>query len=407
MENQLTNERTALHGLRILDFTHALAGPYCTLILSEYGAEVYKVESPSGGDIARGWGPPFQGGESSFFLGHNRGKYGVSIDLKRPEGIALCLRLIEKMDVLVENFRPGTMERLGLGYEAARAVNPRLIYCSISGYGQSGPSSEEPAMDLILQATTGLISLTGTEAGEQVRTGYSIADVTAGMFSVIGILTALQYRERTGLGQFVDVSMFDAMISSMSSTFMYFLGSGIEPRPMGTSFATIVPYRCFAASDRNFALAIGSDKLWVTLCEAIERPDLAAHPDYATNARRVANRHVLEPMLADLFRQRPVADWVEKMGALGIPIAPVRTLSEVFHDPQAAARELFPTVEHPRAGQHTVTGAPVKLSSSPGQHRIAAPLIGQHTRDAMRELLHFEEAELDALLADGILHVPA
>ena len=213
----------ALQGIRVLDFSHALAGPYCTLILAEYGAEVYKLESPTGGDMGRSWGPPFVNGESAYFLGLNRGKQGISIDLKRPEGIALCRQLIPQMDVLLENFRPGTMSRLGLGYETLRGINPRLIYCSISGYGQTGPAREEAAMDLILQASSGLISMTGTATGERVRSGYSVADITAGMFAVIGILTALQHRARSGEGQYVDVSMFDAMISAMCSNWSTFL----------------------------------------------------------------------------------------------------------------------------------------------------------------------------------------
>lgn len=404
METGTGDTQTALGGLRVLDFSHALAGPYCTLILAEYGAEVYKVESPSGGDMARGWGPPFLGGEAGFFLGLNRGKHGVSIDLKRREGVELCLRLIAEMDVLIENFRPGTMERLGLGYEAARQANPRLIYCSISGYGQNGPSRDEAAMDLILQASTGLISATGTDSGEQVRSGYSVADITAGMFSAIGILTALQYRQRTGLGQYVDVSMFDTLISAMCSNWSYFLGSGVEPRPMGTSFATIVPYRCFAASDRSLAIAIGSEKLWTALCEVLERPDLEDHPDFATNPLRVTHRHTLEPLLEEIFRQRPAGEWITRLRARGIPCSLVRTFTEVLHDPQSAARQLFPTLDHPRAGTHTVTGSPVKFSLTPGNQQSPAPLPGQHTRETLRHLLKLDDQQLDNLFASGVLH---
>ena len=222
-----------LDGLRVLDFSHALAGPYCTLILSEYGATVYKLESRDGGDMGRGWGPPYYGDQSSFFMGLNRGKYGISVDLKQPEGVELCLRMLESMDVLVENFRPGTMERLGLGFEAVHARNPRLIYCSISGYGQDGPSRDEAAMDLIVQCSSGLLSITGNEGGDPVRCGYSVADVSAGMFAIIGILMALQSRAKTGQGQLIDVSMFDGMISGMSSCFMIYLGSNVCPRADG------------------------------------------------------------------------------------------------------------------------------------------------------------------------------
>ncbi len=401
-----TDTPAALNGLRILDFSHALAGPYCTLILAEYGAEVYKVESPAGGDMGRGWGPPFIGGESAYFLGLNRGKLGVSIDLKRPEGIEICRQLIATADVLVENFRRGTMERLGLGYEKAREINPRLIYCSISGYGQNGPAADEAAMDLILQASTGLISTTGTTDGERVRSGYSVADVTAGLFATIGILTAIHHRTQTGLGQFVDVSMYDSLISAMSSNFATFLGSMIDPRPMGTSFLTIVPYRCYAASDRSLAIAAGSERLWQALCDALDRSDLAHHPDYLTNSKRVENRQSLDTLLEEIFRQRPAAVWIERLNAAGIPCALVRTFTEVLHDPQSAARELFPTLDHPHAGQHRVTGAPVKFSLSPGRHCLAAPLLGQQTRRVLKDLLQLEDPQLELLFASGVLHEP-
>src|SRR5581483_1689372 len=230
------------------------------------------------------WGPPFANGEAHFFLGLNRGKRGICIDLKTPEGIDLSLRMIDRMDVLVENFRPGAMDRLGLGYEAMHSRNPRLIYCSISGYGQYGPSRDEAAMDLVVQSSSGLLSITGTGEGESVRCGYGVTDVTAGQFAVIGILLALRARETTGMGQFVDVSMLDSMISTMSSNYASYLGSGEIPKPMGTAFPTVVPYRVFQTEDRAVAIAVGSEKLWSAFCRVIERPDLDRSPDYASNA---------------------------------------------------------------------------------------------------------------------------
>ncbi len=395
---------SALTKLRVLDFSHALAGPYCTLVLADYGATIYKLESPQGGDMGRGWGPPFTGDQASFFVGLNRGKYGLSIDLKRREGIDLCLRLLEKMDVLIENFRPGTMDRLGLGYDAVHARNPRLVYCSISGYGQGGPSRDEAAMDLIVQASSGLVSITGTEAGEQVRSGYSVADVTAGMFATIGILIALRSRDQTGQGQFVDVAMFDTLISAMSSNFMSYLGSGQEPRPLGTAFSTIVPYRVFSAQDRSLAIAVGSEKLWSSFCNVIGRADLESHSDYATNALRVENREVLERIIADIFAQRSAAEWIEKLRAVGIPCSLVRTLPEVVEDPQAAFRQMFPHLDHPTAGSHTVTGTPVKLSLTPGRPTMAAPLLGQHTRYVLADLLGLDDGATDELVAQGIVY---
>ncbi len=397
---------TALDGIRVLDFTHALAGPYCTLLLSDYGATVYKLESPDGGDIGRGWGPPFRAGHALYFLGLNRGKYGISINLKRPEGVKICLDLIDRMDVLIENFRPGTMDRLGLGYETVRTRNPRLIYCSITGYGQKGPMREEPAMDLIVQASSGLISVTGTETGDPVRCGYSVADVSSGMMATIGILIALRARERTGKGQFVDVAMLDSMISAMTSNYMTCLGTENVPRPLGTAFSTIVPYQTFSAQDRSIAIAVGSEKLWATFCSVIGRPDLETHPDYATNADRVRNRGVLVPMLADIFRRRPAGEWIRKFHSAGLPCSPVRTLPEVAEDEQANLREMFPVIEHPTAGSYKATGSPVKLSGTPARAASAAPLLGQHTRQVLACVLGLSDGTIDHLADSGIILEP-
>jgi len=388
----------ALAGIRVLDFSHALAGPYCTLLLADYGASVYKLEGPGGGDMGRGWGPPFTADYSSFFLGLNRGKKGIAIDLKKPEGLDLCLRLVNRMDVLIENFRPGTMDRLGLGYRAMAARNPRLVYCSISGYGQQGPSRDAPAMDLIVECSSGFLSITGTEAGETVRAGYAVADVNAGMFAVIGILMALRAREQTGRGQYVDVAMLDSMISAMSSNYATFLGSGKVPRPMGNAFLTVVPYACFAATDGTFSIAVGSEKLWSTFCRTIQRPELEAHPDFATNPRRVENRHALHEILGAVFRERSVADWMDRLGAAGIPCSPVLNFAEVAEHPQTAVREMFPTI-----GAHRVTGPPVKLSDTPACVGSAAPRLGEHTGAVLSELLELDAAALDDLRRAGVI----
>jgi crotonobetainyl-CoA:carnitine CoA-transferase CaiB-like acyl-CoA transferase len=392
-----------LQGVRVLDFSHALAGPYCTLILSEYGADIYKLESRDGGDMGRGWGPPYYGDQASYFMGLNRGKYGISIDLKQPEGIELCLRLLESMDVLIENFRPGTMERVGLGYAAVQARNPRLVYCSISGYGQDGPARDEAAMDLIVQCSSGLLSITGTEGGEPARCGYSVADVSAGMFAIIGILMALRAREQTGRGQLVDVSMFDGMISGMSSCFMIYLGSNVCPKPMGSSYPTIVPYRVFPSQDRDFALAVGSEKLWSAFCKAIDRLDLEHHPDYANNSLRVRHRAAFEAILFDLFRQRPAQEWLAKLRAVGVPCSLVRNLREVVEDPQSAFRGMFPVIDHPAIGPHRVTGMPIKFSDTPGGGSLPAPLLGQHTRSALTELLDLDESTVADLSRRGVI----
>ncbi len=312
------------------------------------------------------------------------------------------------MDVFIENFRPGTMERLGLGYEAVAARNPRIIYCSISGYGQDGPSRDEPAMDLIVQSSSGLMSITGTQESGPVRCGYSVADVSAGMFAIMGILMALRSREKTGRGQFIDVSMFDAMISGMTSCFLIYLGSNALPKPMGSAYPTIVPYRVFSAQDRDFSIAIGSEKLWTAFCAAIKRPDLERHPDYATNTLRVKNRAAIEGLLSELFATRPAAEWLKTLGAAGIPCSLVRNLREVVEDPQSAFRGMFPTVEGSPVGPHRVTGAPIKFargsdSAKPAEARRTAPMLGEHTRATLARLLGLDSSTIDKLVGSGVV----
>jgi crotonobetainyl-CoA:carnitine CoA-transferase CaiB-like acyl-CoA transferase len=395
-----------LSGIRVLDFSHALAGPYCTMLLADFGAEVFKLESPGGGDMARAWGPPFVGEYASYFLGLNRGKRGLSIDLKKPEGMALCLQIIDRVDVLIENFRPGAMDRLGLGFEALHARNPRLVYCSISGYGQQGPSRDEAAMDLIVECSSGFLSITGTESGEQVRSGYAVADVNAGMHSAIGILLALRSRDTTGKGQYVDIAMQDSMISAMSSNYMSYLGSNKVPAPLGASFATVVPYTVFKAQDRAFSIAVGSEKLWSTFCDAIAQPALKNHPDFATNPLRVTNRPALEKVLAEIFKHRPMAEWVDLLRAAGIPCSPVLNFEEVASHPQTKVRDMFPLVDHPSAGPKRVTGTPIKLSETPGSPGPAAPRLGEHTASVLQDLLVLDPQTISSLLQAGVIVQP-
>jgi crotonobetainyl-CoA:carnitine CoA-transferase CaiB-like acyl-CoA transferase len=390
-----------LSGIRILDFSHALAGPYCTMLLADFGAEIIKLESPGSGDMGRGWGPPFAGEYSSFFLGLNRGKRGLAVDLKTPAGMDLCLRLIDQMDVLIENFRPGAMARLGLDYPTLHSRNPRLVYCSISGYGQNGPSRDEAAMDLIVECSSGFLSITGTEAGEQVRSGYAVADVNAGMHSAIGILLALRARDATGEGQYVDVAMQDSMISAMSSNYMSYLGSNQVPVPLGASFKTVVPYTVFAGEDRAFSIAVGSEKLWSTFCSVIDRPDLANHPDFANNPLRVTNRPALEKILAAIFQQRPMSDWVERLRAVGVPCSPVLNFEEVAEHPQSQVRDMFPVV-----GPQRITGTPIKLSATPGSPGDVAPRLGEHSSELLHELLKLTPETIASLLAAGVIVQP-
>ena len=357
------------------------------MLMAAYGAKVTKVEGPEG-DIGRTWGPPFLGSDAAYFVGLNSGKQSLAIDLKTPEGLEACRKLSQRADIVVENFRPGTMNRLGLDYASLSAANPRLIYVSISGYGQTGPRRLEPAMDLIIQSASGLMSITGTEKGETVKTGHSIADITAGLFSLIGALLALEARHRTGRGQFVDVSMMDTVMSTMISNFARFLASGKIPRPMGTLFDGIVPYRNYMCADREITIAVASDKLWKSFCEAIGRTDLSDHPDYNSNQLRVKNRDVLEPMLEAMFRARAAAHWGELFARHGIPATVVRNLKEVVEDEQTSARNMTPVVQHAEAGPIRVLGVPVQLSETPGRIGSAAPLLGADTEAVLNDLLH-------------------
>jgi formyl-CoA transferase/CoA:oxalate CoA-transferase len=371
--------------------------------MAAYGARVYKIEGVDHGDMGRTWGPPFlPGGESAYFLGINSSKQGLAIDVKHPQGLALCRKLISKADILVENLRPGTMDRLGLGYEATRVLNDRLIYCSISGFGQNGPARDDAAMDLILQAASGLISVTGTPGGELARCGHSVADVTAGMFALIGALMALRVREQTGKGQWVDVAMLDSMISAMASNYAQFLGAGIVPKPMGTAFATIVPYACFPTADRPIAIAVASEKLWRNFCHAVH-PAWIDEPKYATNALRVKHRDEFEPLLTTILQTKPAAEWARIFAENGVPCSPVNDMAEVAALPQVAHREMFPSVEHPDAGPVRVTGLPVKMSAGPMPPPRPAPRQGEHTIAALRELLALTDSELAALNAAGAI----
>lgn len=373
------------------------------MLLAAYGARVIKIESPGQGDVGRSWGPPFQGGEASYFLGLHSSKQSLAVDLKQPEGLDICRRLAAHADILIENFRPGTMNRLGLGYASVAPLNRRLIYVSISGYGQTGPRSNEASMDLVTQASAGLMSITGTLAGETVRSGHSVADVTAGMFALIGAMLALEARHRTGEGQFVDVSMLDTLMSTMAPSFAYYLGSGIIPAPMGTRFATIVPYRNFTCSDREVTIAVASDKLWESFCHAISRPDLLDDQRYRSNRLRVEHRGELEPLLEEMFRGQTAAHWVEVLGRAGIPCSPVRNLREVVEDEHVQARDMLPEVEHPTAGRIRVTGAPVKLSQSHAGVPTAARRLGEDSTAVLSEFLRMDQQEIERLRQAGVI----
>ena len=388
-----------LDGLVVVDLTRVLSGPYCTMQLADMGARVIKVEQPGRGDDTRAWGPPFIGAESAYFLSINRNKESLTLDLK--SGRAVLERLLDRADVLVENFRPGTMERLGLGYAAVSARWPRLVYCSISGFGQTGPRRDQPGYDAVVQAEGGLMSITGEADGPAFRLGVAIADIVSGMFAAQGIALALLARARTGRGQHVDIGMLDSTAALLTYQAAIYFATGQPPTRMGNRHPTIVPYETFEASDGEFVLAVGSEGLWRRFCELLDAPGVAEDPRFATNRDRVSHYEILRPLLAERIRQRSRAEWIERLMAAGVPCGSVRDVSEVLRDPQMTAREMIAAVEHAAIGSVQVLGVPIKLSETPGTVRTAPPTLGQHTDQILRTDLGFSDADITRLRQNG------
>jgi crotonobetainyl-CoA:carnitine CoA-transferase CaiB-like acyl-CoA transferase len=390
-----------LDGLRVVDLSENLAGPFCTMILADMGAEVVKVERPGIGDESRRF-PPFLDGESAGYLTLHRGKKSVVLDLKDGRGREAFSRLVARTDVLVEAFRPGTLDRLGLGPAALRAGHPRLIVCSLSGFGQSGPYRERGGYDLIAQAMGGLMSVTGEPGQAPAKCGLPVTDMGCGMWAAIGILLALAARERTGEGQWVDTSLFEVPLAWGSWHAARYFATGEVVGPLGSAHPSSAPYQAFPGADGKwFVLSAGVQHLWERLCKIVDRSDLAADPRLQTNAGRVQHATVIEAELAAVFRQRPAADWVRACEAEGIPAGPVNRLDEAYADPQARARQMVVELDHPTVGRHRVLGIPVKLSATPGAIRGPAPRLGQHTEAVLREL-GYSAAEARALADAGL-----
>ena len=375
-----------LAGITVLDLTRVLSGPYCTMLLADMGARVIKIEQPGRGDDTRAWGPPFVAGESTYFLSINRNKESVTLDFKTGRGREVLDQLIDRADVLVENFRPGTLRRLGLDYESLRKSHPRLVYCSISGFGQNGPRASQPGYDAVMQAEGGLMSVTGDAGGPPFRMGVAIADLTAGLLATQGIALALFARERTGAGQYVDVALFDAVISLLSYQASAHLNASFTPSRMGNRHPQIAPYDVFSASDGEFFLAVGNDEQFARLCAAAGLDPLAGDERFATNPSRVLHYPQLRDRLAVALRERTRAGWIEALTAAGVPCGAVREIPEVLADPQVTAREMLAVVEHATAGAVRVLGVPLKLSGTPGSIRSGPPSLGQHTDRVLAEL---------------------
>ena len=395
--------RSALDRLLVLDFTRVLSGPYCTMQLADMGARVIKIEQPGSGDDTRAWGPPFVNGESAYFLSINRNKESLTLDLKHARAGEVLAPLLAKADVLVENFRPGTMERLGLAYEQLSAQYPRLVYCSISGFGQTGPRRREAGYDAVVQAEGGLMSITGSADGQAYRLGVAISDIVSGMFAAQGIAFALLARERTGTGQHVDIGMLDSTAALLTYQAANYFATGVVPGRLGNRHPTIVPYETFEAADGEFVIAVGNDDQWRRLCTVIGRPELGTDDRFATNRTRMANYETLRPLLAGVLSRRTRTEWVEDLRGAGVPCGSVRDVGEVLADPHLAAREMIRSVEHSVAGAIRLTGVPIKLSATPGDVRTPPPLLGQHTREILARDAGLDAAVVDELVASGVV----
>jgi crotonobetainyl-CoA:carnitine CoA-transferase CaiB-like acyl-CoA transferase len=403
-----------LDGITVLDLTRVLSGPYCTMLLADMGARVIKIEQPRKGDDTRAWGPPYLypggqrsaaadsdgGGESAYFLSINRNKESVTLDFKHPDGRAILDRLLERADVVVENFRPGTLARQGLDYASLSARLPRLVYCSVSGFGQTGPRRKEPGYDAVMQGEGGLMSITGSPDGPPYRLGVAIADIVSGMFAAYGVVLALFARERSGKGQAVDVAMLDAVAALLTYQAGNFFASGKVPARLGNRHPSIVPYETFAASDGDFVLAVGNDEQWKKFCAVAGLPE---DPRFATNRQRVTGYDALRPIVARTLATAPRQHWIDRLTAAGVPCGSVRNLQELFDDAQLEAREMIARVEHATIGQLRTLGVNVKLSDTPGAVRTAPPTLGQHTEQVLTRDLGIGAAEIDRLRASAVI----
>lgn len=392
--------KKALENIRVLDFTRVLAGPFCTMMLADLGAEVIKVERPQEGDDARSFGP-FVGKESAYFMSINRNKKSICLNLKNRDAIAVVKRMIPKIDVVVENFRPGVMDKLGLGYQELRKLNPGLIYATSSGFGSTGPYSQLPAYDLILQGMGGIMSITGEDADHPIKVGSSIADIFAGVFCAIGILAALNHREKTGEGQMVDVSMLDCQVAILENAISRYFVSGENPVPIGNRHPSIAPFATLHTASGFLNIAVGNDSLWEKFCQLIGKPELVKDPRFVDNDSRNRNWDSLKPILEDVLRKETKESWIEKLQAAGVPCGPINTIADVVKDPQVLHREMIVEIEHPVAGKLKMPGCPIKLSETPASVEKPSPTLGQHQEEILCGFLGLDREEFERLQNSG------
>ncbi len=395
----------ALAGLKVFDLTRVLAGPTCVQMLADLGADVIKIEKPGAGDDTRGFVPPVMPGtaESAYFAGANRNKRSVTLDISQPEGQALALRMIEQCDILVENFKFGSLAKYGLGYEQLHEKFPGLIYCSITGFGQSGPYAPRPGYDSVVQAMGGVMSLTGEPDGLPQKVGVPIADLFAGLYACIGILAALRHKEHTGFGQQVDIGMLDTSVAWLANQGMNYLASGENPKRLGNQHPNISPYQVFETEDGAIMLTIGNDPTFARFCKELGEPEWLADPRLATNASRVENRALVLEKLSPLFRKHPTSWWVEKLEAQKIGYGPINRLSDVFNDPHVLARGNIIAMQSTQGATMKLVANPVRLSETPATYRIAPPALGEHTEEVLRSWLNLDDAEIGALRQSGII----
>ena len=397
----------ALDGIRVLDLTRALAGPFCTLMLGDYGADVIKIEMPGVGDDTRGWGPPFIGegdaSQSAYFLSINRNKRSLTLNFKEEKAREIFLKLVEQSDVVVENFTPGVMSRFGLDYETVKNTNAGIIYCSISGFGQNGPYQSRPAYDQIMQGISGLMSITGDPDGEPEKIGVAVTDIGAGMWAAFAVMSALYRREQDGEGQYIDISMLDAQVAWLTYQAGYFFAYERPPQRLGKAHPTLVPYQAFMGKDGKYLnVAVGSERLWERFCQAVQRQDLKDNPDYANNGVRVANRSTLVPLLQEHFLTRPADDWVKELQGNNVPAGRINDLADVFSDPQVLHRDMYLEIPHPTLGSIKQTGLPIKFSRTPGGLDQPPPLLGEHNGSILGQL-GYSDSEIEDFVAKSVI----
>ncbi len=399
----MKSQNGLLEGVRVIDLTRVLAGPYCTMMLGDLGADIIKVEAPGKGDDTRQWGPPFaKGGESAYFLSANRNKRSITLNLKSAKALDVLKDLIRQGDVLVDNFKTGTLERMGLDYGTLQSLRPGLIYCTITGYGYSGPYTDKPGYDFIAQALGGMMSITGPADGEPYRVGVAIADIMTGIFACNAILAALFARERGSGGQRIDMALLDSQVATLSYVASNYLISGEPSKRYGNGHPNIVPYQSFKAKDKHIAFAAGNDGQWAKFCEKVGREDWKLDERFATNSKRVENRDTLVPMLEEVFLTKNAKDWIELCDEIGIPAAPINDVKDVFENPQVKARERVVHVEHPTAGTIPQVASPMNIPTAPAEIRLPPPLLGQHNEEILRDVLGYAKEQIEALKADGL-----